>query len=85
MKHTGQRWFSVCIGFGFALGLLLLGNSAANYVWVSQRIVVDQVRKDLSAQATAVDKVLHRFKVAAVVLVLVVCVAQLLLLVVAVL
>ena len=59
MKHTGQRWFSVCIGLGFALGLLLLGNSAANYVWVSQRIVVDQVRKDLSAQATAVDKVLR--------------------------
>ena len=59
MKHTGQRWFSVCIGLGFALGLLLLGNSAANYIWVSQRIVVDQVRKDLSAQAAAVDTVLQ--------------------------
>ena len=31
----------------------------ANYFWVSQRIVVDQVRKDLSAQAAAVDKLLQ--------------------------
>ncbi|MFN0103622.1 MAG: PP2C family protein-serine/threonine phosphatase [Bryobacteraceae bacterium] len=59
MKHTGQRWFSVSIGCGFALGLLVLGNSAANYVWVSQRIAVDHVRKDLSAQAAAVDNVLQ--------------------------
>jgi hypothetical protein len=59
MKHTGQRWFSVCIGLGSALGLLVLGNSAANYVWVSQRIVVDQVRRDLSVQAAAVDKILQ--------------------------
>ena len=59
MKHTGQRWFSVGTGLGFALGLLLLGNSVANYVWVSQRIVVDQVRKDLSTQAVSVEKVLQ--------------------------
>jgi hypothetical protein len=59
MKHTGQRWFSVFTGLGFALGLLVLGNSAFNYIWVSQRIVVDQVRKDLSAQAVTVDKVLQ--------------------------
>ena len=59
MKHTGQRWFSVFTGLGFALGLLVLGNSAFNYVWVSQRIVVDQLRKDLSAQAATVDKVLQ--------------------------
>ncbi|MCC6536820.1 MAG: PP2C family protein-serine/threonine phosphatase [Bryobacterales bacterium] len=59
MKHTSQRWFSISIGFGFALGLLMLGNSVANYYWVSQRIVVEQVRKDLSAQAVAVDKLLQ--------------------------
>lgn len=59
MKHGGQRWFTVSIGCGFALGLLLLGNSLANYYWISQRIVVDQVRKDLSAQAVAVNKALQ--------------------------
>lgn len=58
MKHTGQRWFSISIGIGFALGLLLLGNSLAHYFLISRRIVVDQVRKDLSAQATAIDKLL---------------------------
>jgi hypothetical protein len=59
MKLTGQRWFSLSIGFGFALGLLLLGNSVWNYVWVSQRIVVEQMRKELSARAVAVDKLLQ--------------------------
>lgn len=56
MKHTGQRWFTISLGIGFALGLLLLVNSAANYFWVSRRIVVEQVRKDLAVQAQAVGK-----------------------------
>jgi hypothetical protein len=38
---------------------LLLGNSVVNYYWVSQRIVVDQLRKDLSTQAVAVEKLLQ--------------------------
>ena len=59
MKQTGQRWFSIFLGLGFAIGLLVLGNSAANYYWISKRMVVDQVRKDLSAQAVAVEKVLQ--------------------------
>jgi hypothetical protein len=60
MKLTGQRWFTLTIGIGFALGLLLLGNSVWNYQWVSQRIVVEQVRKDLSARAVMVDKLLQK-------------------------
>ena len=58
MKNAAHRWFSVLTWFGIALGVLLLGNSIANYRWVSQRIVVDQVRKDLSAQAVAIEKLL---------------------------
>jgi len=59
MKQTGQRWFSIFLGVGVAIGLLVLVNSAANYYWISKRMVVDQVRKDLSAQAVAVEKVLQ--------------------------
>lgn len=59
MTNTSQRWFTLSIGIGFALALLMLGNSVANYYWVSQRIAVEQVRKDLSAQAVAVDKLLQ--------------------------
>ena len=59
MKRNGQRWFSVSIWFGIALGILVLGNSAANYYWVSQKIVVEQVRKDLSAQAATVEKLVQ--------------------------
>lgn len=59
MKRNGQRWFSISIWFGIALGILVLGNSAANYYWVSQKIVVEQVRKDLSAQAATVEKLVQ--------------------------
>lgn len=59
MKSNGQRWFSISIWFGIALGILVLGNSAANYYWVSQKIVVEQVRKDLSAQAASVEKLIQ--------------------------
>jgi hypothetical protein len=59
MKSNGQRWFSISIWFGIALGILVLGNSAANYYWVSQKIVVEQVRKDLSAQAASVEKLVQ--------------------------
>jgi len=65
MKHNGRRWFSLSIWFGIALGLLLLGNSVANYLWVSQRIVVDHVRKDLSTQAAALDRMLQSGRTAA--------------------
>ena len=58
MNNAAHRWFSALTWFGIALGVLLLGNSIANYRWVAQRIVVDQVRKDLSTQALAVEKLL---------------------------
>ncbi|HEU0121602.1 MAG TPA: PP2C family protein-serine/threonine phosphatase [Bryobacteraceae bacterium] len=53
------RWFNVTFWAGIGLGLLLLGNSVVHYRWVSQRVVVDQVRRDLSAQAVEVDKLLQ--------------------------
>ncbi len=59
MKNAAHRWFSISIWFGIALGLMLLGNSVWNYTWVSQRIVVEQVRKDLSAQAVSLEGLLQ--------------------------
>ncbi|MBI2690133.1 MAG: hypothetical protein HYX27_27825 [Acidobacteria bacterium] len=47
-------WF----GAGFALGLLLLGNSVASY-WRMSRIAVDVARRDLAAQAVAVEKIMQ--------------------------
>jgi serine phosphatase RsbU (regulator of sigma subunit) len=58
MNGASHRWFSLTIYAGMALGLLLLGNSAAHYFWFSERIVADQVRRDLSAKAIAAENLL---------------------------
>jgi serine phosphatase RsbU (regulator of sigma subunit) len=58
MSRAPHRWISLSIYLGMALGLLLLGNSVAHYHWVSQRIVVDQVRRELSARAIAAENLL---------------------------
>ena len=58
MNGAPHRWISLSIYLGMALGLLLLGNSVAHYHWVSQRIVVDQVRRELSARAIAAENLL---------------------------
>lgn len=54
-KFDMRRWFTVWIGFGLSLAVLLLVNSVMNYVMVSKRIVVEQLRRDLAADVVAVD------------------------------
>ncbi len=52
----GYRWFRVWILLGIGLAILLLVNSIWNYFLVSQRVLVEQVRRDLSRQIAGLDR-----------------------------
>ncbi len=54
-KFSGERWFPLGIGLGVVLAIGLLANSVSNYVFVSQRIQVDQLRRDLAEQVAQLD------------------------------
>ena len=59
-KATGYRWFPLWLVLGVGLAIVLLVNSVWNYVSISHRIVVDQVRKDLWLQAAGIDRTMQR-------------------------
>src|SRR5437867_831784 len=59
-KVSGYRWFPLWLALGVGLAVVLLVNSVWNYVSVSHRIVVDQVRKDLWLQAAGIDRTIER-------------------------
>ncbi len=50
------RWFRTWIVLGGLLALLLLVNSVVNYVFVSRRLVVDSLRRDMSRQIALLEK-----------------------------
>jgi hypothetical protein len=50
------RWVNISLGFGAALAVLLLVNSIANYVFISRRIVVEQLRRDMSKQVVGFER-----------------------------
>lgn len=52
---SGERWFPLGIGLGVVLAIGLLANSVSNYIFVSQRIQVDQLRRDLAEQVAQLD------------------------------
>ena len=54
-KFSGERWFPLGIGLGVVLAIGLLANSVSNYIFVSQRIQVDQLRRDLAEQVAQLD------------------------------
>jgi hypothetical protein len=55
-KTTRYRWFKIWIGLGAALAVLLLVNSVVNYVLVSRRLVIEQLRRDLSKYAREMER-----------------------------
>ena len=59
-KFSRERWFPLGIGLGVVLAIGLLANSVSNYIFVSQRIQVDQLRRDLAEQVAQLDADLQR-------------------------
>jgi hypothetical protein len=49
-------WFKLCLWAGGALAVLLLANSVWYYNFIARRVVVDQVRRELTARAAGVDQ-----------------------------
>jgi hypothetical protein len=50
------QWFKLCLLIGGALAVLLLVNSVWYYNFIARRVQLDQVRRELTAQAAGVDQ-----------------------------
>jgi hypothetical protein len=50
-----EQWFPLGISLGVLLAIGLLANSVTNYLFVSQRVQVDQLRRDLADQVVRID------------------------------
>ncbi len=59
-NFSGERWFPLGIGLGVVLAIGLLANSVSTYVFVSQRVQVDQLRRDLADQVALLDADLQK-------------------------
>ena len=53
------QWFKLCLLIGAALAILLLVNSVWYYNFIARRVQLDQVRRELTAQAAGVDQELQ--------------------------
>ncbi len=49
-------WFKLCLWAGGALAVLMLANSVWYYSFIARRVMVDQVRRELTARAAGVDQ-----------------------------
>lgn len=54
-----SRWITPSTALGIALGVLLLANSVGEYRRASSRLMVEQSRKSLTAQAATVGKLVQ--------------------------
>ena len=59
IKKTSYRWVNISLFCGAALAVLLLVNSILNYMFISRRIVVEQLRRDMSKQVVAFERQLR--------------------------
>jgi hypothetical protein len=53
-------WVKLSLGLGALLAIVLLVNSVWNYVWISRRVVIEQLRHDMSRQAAVLEKQIHQ-------------------------
>lgn len=58
-RRSGSRWVPLSLLFGLGLAVLLLVNSISTYRLVSQRVAVEQVRRDLSFRIATLDSSLR--------------------------
>lgn len=56
---NAYKWFKLGLFIGGALALLLLVNSVWYYTFIARRVQLDQVRRELTAQAAGVDQELQ--------------------------
>lgn len=54
-RRSPEAWFPLGIGLGVLLAVGILANSVSNYFLVSQRIQVDQLRRDIADQVAKLD------------------------------
>jgi hypothetical protein len=59
LVETRYRWFKFSLGLGAALAILLLFNSVVDYVFISHRIVIGQLRHEMGKQMGALDRQLR--------------------------
>ncbi len=55
MDRDRYRWLMMSLLLGSVLAMLLVANSVVNYVFVSRRIVVDEVRREMGPQVAAFE------------------------------
>lgn len=53
------QWFKLCLLIGAVLAVLLLVNSVWYYNFIAHRVALDQVRREVTAQAAGVDQELQ--------------------------
>jgi len=53
---VGYVWFRIWMLAGVGLAVLLLSNSVANYVFVSWRVLVEQIRREMAGQVGGLDQ-----------------------------
>ena len=50
-----RRWFRAAVVVGAALALVVLVNSVSNYAFVSRRVAIEQIRREMARTAVAID------------------------------
>lgn len=56
-------WFKIALALGIALGVLLLVQSISNYVLVSRRLMIDQMRRDAIRYVSYVERTVRQSRV----------------------
>ncbi len=59
LGEVRYRWFKFSLCLGALLAILLLFNSVVDYIFISHKIVVDQLRREMSKQMGSLDRQLH--------------------------
>ncbi len=59
-RHPRYHWFRISLVLGALLAVLMLVNSVVNYMFVSRRVAVEQLQRDMSKQAMTLEQEMRR-------------------------